>query len=84
MSEPTPPTDLRSATDWAKVFLILDYSLLPADGRLTDAGAQLVYRPATYWKESWLPRFAQPDELITVGEFERRLGAAIRAAGAAP
>lgn len=77
MSEPTTPTDLRSARDWAKVFRILDSSCLPADGRLTSPD-QLVTRPAAYWQESWLPRFQGPDELIDVREFEVRLAAALR------
>ena len=41
---------------------------------------QLVTRPATYWQDRWLPRFDGPDELITVGEFEVRLAAALRGA----
>lgn len=77
----TPPTDLRSVTDWAKVYHIIDHSCLPADGRLTSLD-QLVTRPAAYWQDRWLPRFDGPDELITVGEFEVRLAAALRGAPA--
>mgnify|MGYP000855292024 CR=1 FL=1 len=69
---------LRRATDWAKVYRLLDNACLPADGVIRSMD-QLVTRPAAYWQESWLPRFQGPDELTPVFVFEQRLRAALAA-----
>ncbi len=74
---PPPPAALRTAAAWAEVYRLLDYDSLPESGHITSLD-QLVVRPAAYWQDWWLPHYQGPDDVVTVQEFEQRLGAALR------